>query len=247
MMKKKVYFLLMLVLPLAGYSQQAVPQILRTQQAIDRINSGALANVSNSVYGIPAPPSRVLGDSYLDEKWNKGSILLAQNETLIEGYPVKYDIKEKMVEIKGRDGIRVLDVRKVRSLVWIDSLTQTPRYFVNASQFKDDNTPLVGLIEVVVDGNRPLLCMTTVHVKQPNYVPAFDVGDRDATIYKKQEFYFSVNGQLKPIKSKKKFLESLGANADKAGKFMKENDLEVKSRKDLMAIFEYLNSLETQG
>jgi hypothetical protein len=246
-MKKKLYLLLLIVLPVAGYSQQAVPQILRTQQAIDRINSGALNGVQNSVYGIPAPPSQTVGDGYLDQKWNKGSIMLTQNETLIEGYPVKYDVKEKMVEIKGRDGIRILDVRKVKSLVWIDSLTQTPRYFVNASQYKDEGTPLVGLIEVVVDGNKPLLCLTSVHIKQPNYVPAFDVGDRNATMYKKQEFFYSVSGELKSIKSKKKFLEGLGANADQAGKFMKQNDLEVKERNDLRSLFEYLNTLESQG
>lgn len=246
-MNKKLLLVVVALAPALGFAQTAVPQILRTQQAMDRINTGALNGIQNSVFGIPATPGRMLGTSYLDSKWNKGSIMLTQNETLIEGYPLKYDVKERMLEIKGRDGIRILDIRKVKSLMWIDSLTQQPAYFVNASAYKSNGTPLVGLIEVVSDGKLPLLCFTKILVKESNYNAALDVGDRDSKIYKKYEFYYAVNDELVEIKSKKKFIEGLGDLGDDASKFMKINRLEVKDKRDLRALFDHLNSIATPG
>lgn len=238
---KKIYILTFCIMPALAMGQ-AIPDNVRTQFSMDRLSRMNFNRIENAVIGLEAPPGRVIGDTYLDSKWNMGSVIIADKNTLVEGYPMKYDIKAQNVEIKTATGVRLLDVKKVGQLVWLDSLTRVPHYFVNAAKYKDDGVPMIGLMEVLVDGQKSLFKKTKLNVKQPTYVPALDAGSRDTEIYKKSAFYYNNGQDMVEIKSKKKFIDSLGDDGAEVEKYMKENRLDAKSQGDLIRIFEYYNS-----
>jgi hypothetical protein len=238
---KKLSLLFLIILPAVAFSQ-AIPTNIRAQMSAERLAATDFSRVQNAIVGIPVPPGRVVGDTYMDPKWNLGSLTVSDKNTPIEGYLMKYDIKGQNIEIKTQNGIRVLDVKRVGHMVWLDSVTRNAHYFVNASNYKDDGAPLVGLMEVLIDGKRSLFKRTVVNTKSPTYVAAMDVGSRDMEYYKKTEFYYNNGENLYEIKSKKKLVESFGDLAPDVEKYMKSNRLDTKSPDDLVKVFAYYNS-----
>jgi hypothetical protein len=243
---KKFYLLLFIIMPAAAFCQ-AIPNNIRAQISTERLSNATFDRVDNAIVGIPVPPGRVIGDTYADSKWNLGSLMIADKNTAIEGYFMKYDVKSQTVEIQSPAGIRVLEVKRIAHMVWLDSLTKEPHYFVNASKYKENGTPLVGLMEVVVDGQRTLFKRTVINTKSPTYVPAMDVGSRDMEYYKKAEFYYNDGENIYEIKSKKKLIESFGDLGPEMEKYMKANRLDAKSAADLSKIFAFYNSKVAAG
>jgi hypothetical protein len=223
-------------------AQYAIPPQMRSQIAMEQLNRGATNQVGNVVYGLAAPPGRVVGDEYVDSNWNIGNVLM-QSGDMLERYKVRFDLKSQMLEIEAMQGVKLLDYRMIKSVVWRETESQATRFFVNASAYKDEGTPLVGVLEVVVDGQVPLLRRHFLFVKQPDYVPALDVGSRDTKIYKKSTLMFATGTDLYEIKGKKSLTTLFGEHASKMEEFMKVNDLGVKRDSDLIHVFEYYNSL----
>jgi len=238
---KKTVLLVLIALPAYAWCQ-ALPNNIRAQFTMDRLMSNGISTRSNDLVGLAAPPGRVLGDTYLDSKWNVGSVLIKGKENMIEGYPMKYDIKAQNVEIKTTLGVRLLDVKNVGHMFWVDSLTQQPHYFVNAANYKFNGVPMIGLMEVLADGKVSLLRKSIIAVKQPTYNAALDVGTRDTKILKKAVFYYNQGDAVVEVKSKKKLLESFGEYGDEVAAHMKLNRLDTKSARDLTEIFTFYNS-----
>lgn len=197
---------------------------------------------SDVLYGIPVPPGRVIGDNYMDLKWNPASLLIYGSEKVIDGYHVRYDIKSEALEIKVDNGIKMLMVNRIESLIWYDSLTSTPRAFVNGKGYTEDGVQMSGLLEVVQDGKVPLIKKTTLWVKRPDYIPAFDVGNRDEKIYKRENFYYAKGKEVFEIKRKKDLLAIFGDKSNDVEEFIKINRLNVKEEYGLQNVFEYYNS-----
>jgi hypothetical protein len=232
-----------LLLSSTTFGQYAIPPQTRTQIAMDQLSQGATNNVGNVVYGLAAPPGRVVGDVYLDPEWNIGNVLL-ESGVLLERYNVRYDLKAQTLEIQTAMIIRLLDFKLLRTVAWRDATTT--RLFVNASTYKLDGVPLVGILEVLSDGNKPLLRRVTMHVKQPDYVPALDVGSRDATIYKKSAVFYNNGGELVEVKGKKGILAALSDKGTEVEEFIKKNKLGTRSDFEIARIFDYYNSLFPQ-
>lgn len=239
----KVLFAFLLVsVQFEAFSQWAIPTQMRAENTLDRLSDkGGLSN-SDILYGVPMPPGNVIGDNYLDKKWNKANILLYQSEAVIEGYPVKYDVKSDLIEIKTNVGIKILDVKKVKNIVWVDSISSAPHYFVNAGEFKKEGVPSKGLVEVLVDGTLPLVKKTELFVKKPTYNAALDVGTRDTKIYPKETIYFVKDGEMLKVKGKKGVISAAGDRASEIESFIKSNKLNVNKEGDLIRVFEFLNS-----
>lgn len=234
--------LLLTLLQFEVFGQWAIPAQMRAENTLDRLSDkGGLSN-SDILYGVPLPPGSVIGDNYLDKKWNKANILLYQTETIIEGYPVKYDVKSDLIEIKTNVGIKVLDVKKVKNLVWVDSISSAPHYFVNAGEFKKEGVPSKGLLEVLVDGTLPLVKKTEFFVKKPTYNAALDVGTRDTKIYPKETTYFVKEGEMIKVKGKKDIAAAAPERAKEVETFIKVNKLNVNKEADLIKVFEFLNA-----
>lgn len=222
----------------------AIPQNVRAVNTIERLtDSNGLGN-NEMLFGIPLPEGKVVGDTYLSTQWKRSVILLYDNNKLIEGFPVRYDIKSDDLEVKGRSDIKVLEGRKVKSFMWIDSGRSEPYYFVNAKDFKEDGVPLTGFFEVLVDGNTPLFKKVNLSVKKADYNVTLSMGSRDDKILKNSVYYLANGNRVSEIPgSKKKFLQLLKSKADQVESYMDENGLSVKKEEELVAIFKYYNSL----
>ena len=60
--------------------------------------------------------SNIIGDVYLDSHWNLSSLLLFENEKLINDYLVRYDIKNNEFEFRLKNGVKVLPGSKVKNI-----------------------------------------------------------------------------------------------------------------------------------
>lgn len=229
-----------------AYTQGSViPPNVRATNTIERLtDSNGLGN-NEMMFGIPIPEGKVIGDTYLSTEWKKSVILLYEKGRLIEGFPVRYDIKSDELDVKGRSEVKVLEGRKVKSFMWIDSTRTEPYYFINARDFKEEGVPLVGFFEVLVDGNSPLFKKTDISVKKADYNVTLSMGSRDDKILKSSSYYLADGSSVSEIPgSKKKFLQLLKGKADEVESYMDTNNLSVKKEEELIAIFKYYNSIK---
>jgi len=239
-MKKKLTVVFASLMSSIAFGQYAIPPQTRSQIAVDQLAHGAMNNVNNVVYGLPAPPGEVKGDVYLDEQWNIGNVML-ETGVVLERYNLRYDLKSQMLEIQTSMAVKLLDCKMLKTVVWKDAVAT--RFFVNASGYKLDGVPLVGILEVLSDGKKPLMRRSTVHVKRPDYVPALDVGSRDATIYKKTDLFWTVDGNLTEVKGKKAILAALSDKSAEVEAYIDKNKLGTKKDEEIARIFDFYNSL----
>jgi len=222
-----------------------IPSNVRAVNTIERLtDSNGLGN-NEMLYGIPLPEGKVIGDTYLSTEWKRSVILLYEKNKLIEGFPVRYDIEADMLDIKGANGVKVLEGRKVKSFVWMDSSRTEPYYFINAKEFKVDGSSLIGFFEVLVDGNSPLFKKVNVSVKKADYNVTLSMGSRDDKILKNAAYYLAEGTAAYEIPgSKKKFLQLLKSKADEVESYMDSNGLSIKKEEELILICKYYNSLK---
>lgn len=228
------------------YSQGSViPSNVRAVNTIERLtDSNGLGN-NELMYGIPLPEGKVIGDTYLSTQWKRSVILLYQNNKLLEGFSIRYDIKADEIDVKGRSEVKVLEGRKVKSFMWMDSSRTEPYYFINAKDFKEDGVPMTGFFEVLVDGNSPLFKKVNISIKKADYNVTLSTGSRDDKILKSPSYYLVDGSSVAEIPgSKKKFLQLLKSRADEVESYMDDNNLSVKKEEELMAICKYYNSLK---
>jgi len=244
-MKRIILLLAMTGVFINTYGQAAVPPNMRAEFTLNRLSEPVRGlSSSDLIYGIPMAPGNVIGDNYLDKKWNRANILLYQSERIVEGYSVKYDIKSDLLEIKTTLGIKVLEGKKIKSLVWVDSLTTQPHYFINGADYRYEDVKSSGLIEVIVDGELPLLKRVEINTKKPNYNAALDVGSRDMKIYLKEVFLYAANNELVKIRNKEDILKAAGDRSAEIESFIKVNKLNINKQPGLTRVFEFINSKE---
>jgi hypothetical protein len=225
-------------------AQNAVPTNIRAANTLQELGNNITPN--EIMYGIPLPPKEVIGDSYLVNQWRVSNILLYENNTLLKNYPTRYDLLRRELEVKSKSGVRVLEDHKVKSFSLLDSVSQTPVYFVNGRDYRDEsNTPFSGFFEVMADGKVPLLRQTVAKIKKANYTVQFDVGSRDDKIIKTNNVYYVKDGTLYNLpRSRKKLLAVFENKSADVEKFLELNKLTINEHRHLRQIFEYYNSLQ---
>lgn len=233
--------LFLLAVSVSSYAQWAIPPQMRAANTLDNIAQNGL-NQSDLLYGLPMEPGVIVGNTYITKTWNIATIMLTDSEKIIEGYPVRYDIKTALLEIKSKNGIKVLNSKSIKSLVWLDSL-QLPHYFINAGSFKEEGISQSGLVEILVDGEIILLNKFSVDIIKPNYSVAMGSGSKDTKIIPRSTFYCAKAGELTRIKSKSDVLKVSGSHSTAISKLISDKGLKVKNQVDLIEIFTNLNSL----
>lgn len=229
---------------ITGISQWAIPAQIRASNTLDRLASqNGFSRQSDLLYGLPMEPGTVVGDVYLAKNWNTATILLTDSERTIEGYPVRYNIQDLNLEINSQSGVKVLDSKRVKSMVWIDSLTQQARYFVNGASYKENGVPLVGLVEVLVDGQLPLITKFYLEISKPSYNVAMGSGSKDTKIHKKSSLYCLQDGSLVRIKTKKDIQDVSEKHSAEIATYISDNHLKANNQTDLIQIFTKLNVL----
>ena len=149
----------------------------------------------------------MIGDPYLISSWRKGKIELHGHDLENEGFTCRYDLLMQLVEIKTDLGIKTLDCSKIKKITISDSANIV---LVGGKEFELNGSPIVGLLEVLVDDTVPLLKRHLVTVKNPDYNPALNAGRRDTRILKQTKLYFAQGKSLVTIKNKKRLLQLLG-------------------------------------
>ncbi|MFZ5970987.1 MAG: hypothetical protein ACOYXA_05305 [Bacteroidota bacterium] len=238
------YLVLMSFTPLICLrAQQLIPNQLRSQMTMEMVSDVNAIGRNDILYGIPAEPGRTIGDYYLNETWNLGTIALHGTELMIENRLLKYDLKEGNIEILVGSSIKILEVKKIRTLYWTDSISRKPVFFIDGSRFRFNGAPVNKLLEVVSDGKIPLLAAHELVVKKPTYNAALDIGSKDVTILKKKSFYFSQGEELVKLGSKKKLLPVFGTQSGNVEEFINKNKLSIGNPDHLKQIFDYFNSI----
>jgi hypothetical protein len=228
---------------LFGQGLGAIPQNVRAANTLDRLR---YLTPSDLTYGIPMPEKRLIGDSYLTQRWQAGTLLLYSSEKLLEGYPIRYDLLRDEMEIQSKSGVKVIEGQKIKSFVWIDSIFSAPMYFVNSRDYKnDEGSPMTGFLQILVDGKIPLLKRTDAVIRKANYSVQFDVGEKDDKIIKKTKLYYAPEaGKILPLaSSRKKILPIFKDKRKEVERFIDLNKLSMSDEHHLQRLFEYYNSL----
>lgn len=199
----------------------------------------------NQVFGIPPDPKRLIGNFYLDPKWNKASLLLYRNNEVMEGYFVRYNISSNTFELRDEDADQVTTMPglRVQNVVWVDSEHNVPRYFVNGMDFKEDGVPISGFFEVLVDGQMPLVRRTIASIKESNYNEALMVGNRNDKVMKRNTYYYVKDKAVHPLpKNRRKLFKVFGDREEEIEEFAKQNEVNVKDPAGYFVLFTQYNS-----
>lgn len=200
----------------------------------------------NMFYGIPPAPKEVVGNFYLDTKWNLASILLYRDQEVLEGFRARYNINSNQFELMEPENnlVSVMPGLRVQNIVWMDSAYKVPRYFVNGMDFRDEGAPISGFFEVIVEGELPLMRRTLAVFKESNYNVALMVGNRNDEIIKRNVYYYLKGKDLYEVpKKRKEIFEIFGDKAAEMEKFAEDNSINFKEKSSIFTLFTYYNSL----
>lgn len=199
----------------------------------------------NMFYGIPPEPKSVVGNFYLDTKWNLASILLYRDQEVLEGFRVRYNINSNMFELMEPENnlVSVMPGLRVQNIVWMDSSYKVPRYFVNGMDFRDEGAPISGFFEVIVEGELPLMRRTIAVFKESNYNTALMVGNRNDQIIKRNVYYYIKGKDLYEVPKKRKELFLIfGDKAEEMAAFAEANSIDLKEKSAIFQLFTQYNS-----
>ena len=246
MQLRKLFILLLLVQGATVFSQNtsgSTRSFMQNKYLLERMSNPEMLVTGASVQTLPPAAPELIGDDLLNAHFQKATFLL-NDSSLLEGLPVKYYITRNEFDVKTKAGLRTLKGDRVKSFVWIDSLTKRPQIFINAREFKrSDGTPGTGFFQLITEGKVGLMKQTEVLFKEANYHVALNVGNLDHKLIKKIHFYYLFNNTFAPLPKKK--IESIFPDHQpEVQRFIKINTLDLAREDHLQALFEYYNSLK---
>jgi len=191
----------------------------------------------------PLSSNEIEGSTYIDDNWNVGSIYFNGDYYAVDK-PLRYDLQNNLVEIRFEDVIKAISSTEVTKFEWIQSSTGEKQYFVNMRDFKLNGVPLVGMGELLADGEYKLLLYKQVELIQPDYVPALNVGSARPQLEQSKDFYLAKGDELYEMKGgKKKVLALFGEKSETLKEFAKEKQLGLRNAEDLTILVNYYNTL----
>lgn len=225
-----LFILTFIIAPLSGFSQNLAQGTKTTPNFSDLFNGRPF---------VP-PPSNVIGDINFNEEWRLINATLYSGKK-VEGYYGKYNIYFNELDYKTPNGIKSIEGDRINTFTINDSI---PRLFVNAKDFKKDNVPLVGFLEVMVAGKMSLFKLHYILVKDPDYSAVLNAGSRDTRIYKKNALLAGIDDKLMEVKGKKKLLLGFDDKASEVDQFIKKNHLSMSEDGDLVKTINFFNNLK---
>lgn len=180
----------------------------------------------------------VVGDVYLDSAFLNTSFKMKGKAPAL-ATPARYDILNHEFEVKTTGGTKILAgdfVSTFRQLKNGDSVT-----FINSSNYKFEETALVGFFEVLSEGSIQLLNSTKLNIIKPTYNASLDVGDKNAYVKRKETLYYSIQGEVFRMGGKKEMLKLFGDDAKKIESYIDSGKLNAKNTADLQKIFNFYN------
>jgi hypothetical protein len=248
-MKKLINFVLFLT-GTAVFAQNNMMQNTK-----DALNVGGLKvgqHTSTMLYGFDTRTTEVLGSYYLDPDWSlatvrfypktistpKGSVKLDS----LTDVQIKITLYGNDVEFNTPEGVKVISGTLIKSFT-LQKPNQLPKNYVSTLEFVDNFDKIKpSFFELLVDGKVKLLEFTRVNIQKPDYVEAFNTGSKDIKITKDKQFFISQGKEvLKFNTNKKEILELMSDKKAEVETFIKQNNLSLKDRVDLLQIFKFYN------
>jgi hypothetical protein len=244
-MKKNLLFpiLLMVVFVQISFGQQTA-MTNTTKDALNNLSGSQKITANSVLYGVPTPPSELVGDFFYDSTFVDSKIALVGDKQVYES-TARFDIKNDVVEIKTKDGNRWVDGSKISFFTLATKTSPNPVLFMNVKNFKSGEEKLSGFFEVLQDGKVLLFQHTKVKIRKPTYSPALGTGDLNSKVIKESEYYCAVDGKIQKVTTSKKGIMALfGDKKDEISKFLSTNDVDLKSRGGLANLFNYYNTIK---
>lgn len=207
---------------------------------LDRnVNPGQVINE------LPLPPPGMEGSFYLNENWLTGDFTITNSDKLYKNFPLRYDLKNQLLEIENNDQTKICTLPVLRTFSYRNHNNEIESY-INTELIDDANKILPkSIAQVLYEDKLMLIGVPYVEVKDPTYVPAIDMGNRNQKILKKIDYYVINNARAHKItgSSFKKNEGIFGNKKSDVENYIKENRLKFNKEDDLVKIFDYYNSL----
>lgn len=223
-------------------SSNPMPNNVRATNVIDAF-ANHVGSTGYLLYGIPLDPGNVEGDYYLQSDWGNASIKLFQSEQVFRDVKCKINLLSKQLEIASKLGVRGIEIDKIEYLIFNADINQTK--FISVSNFNIDGVPQSGLAELLVDGRVPLVKLTNLIVKRPDYNIQLNVGSKNTRLIQEGILYAVSNNELMKINSiKKKRLPALfKPKVEDMENFIKTMNKGLDKEGELKSIFEFGNQI----
>lgn len=207
---------------------------------LDRnVNPGQVINE------LPLPPPGTEGSFYLNDNWLIGEFTITNSDKLYKNFPLKYDLKNQLLEIQNNDQTKVCTLPVLKTFSYRNVNNEVENY-INTALIDDAGKVLPkSIAQVLYEDKVILLAVPHLEVKDPTYVPAIDMGNRNKQILKKTDYYVVNNAKAYKItgSSFRKNEDAFTNKKSDVERFVKENKLKFNKEEDLVKIFEYYNSL----
>lgn len=238
-------FTLFFVVQLYGQEEQLM------ESTKDQFRSGGMSPSSTStIYGVNNRTAQVMGDYYLDKNWEIGMIDFYPYEVKIEGRTwtidtirneqIRFNIKGNELEINTKYGVKIIDGSKVRSF----RQGQGARVINGKELGLKTKDRRFAFFQEWVTGAVPLYSKYEVFERKPTYIPAFDVGDSNTQIIKKEMFYILEGKKLIKVRNNFSGIHKSFIQYEKLiSNYISQNKLDPSNKTHLIQIFNYYNQL----
>lgn len=224
-------FLLLITSPVWGQQNDG------TAQSSNIYGDGFNARVRE----VPYTPGETRGSYYLFDNWAPGTVAMRNGEKVQDIF-LKYNFQNHSLDIKIDSAYYVLPSADTQHFTIYDDEQNEFRRFVAAQDYQLEDTPLVGVLEVLYEDRLSLMSRTAPKLIEANYKGALSGGTKNDKITKEQEYFLADRGKLVPLPTKKKdAIEVLKAYDPAVERFMKKERLKPKHQEDLVLIVEHLN------
>ncbi len=251
-MKKLIYALFYFVFVDVS-AQNTMMQ--NTKDALNKDGIKIGSNTSTMLYGFDTRTSEIQGSYYLDTEWGLATVRFYPKTISTPKGTVKLDsltdiqiriiLQGNDVEFNTPDGIKVISGTLIKSFTLQNSNLISPKNYISTQEFVDNyDKTKPSFFEVLADGKIKLLEYYKIIIQKPDYNESFNVGSRDTKIIKEKQLFVSKGKEVIRFSSNKKDLfELMVDKKPELEKFIKDNNLTVKDRTDLVKIFAFYNTL----
>jgi len=185
----------------------------------------------------------VEGNFFINKDWYIGDVRL-YDERILEKVPLKYNLRDDLLHILDENReTRVINFDKIAQFEWFNFEEKNNNHFVNCMDLNVDDTPLVGMAELVVEGKASLLVYRDLEIQKGMYSVIHDAGNKNDEYQINEHHYIDLNDHRYLIKNKKSIEGIFGGRQEAIEKFIKANHFNVKKKDHLSEIVHYYNSL----
>ncbi len=216
------------------------------EDALLRHKAQLSARPGGTITEFKIPDPKTEGSIYLLEDWTLADVTL-KNGLELKSYFIRYDLQNHLLEIKTDEKVKVIDESKVKVFKWLNGKNAQREEYLNGSSFRLEGGVLLGFFKVESQGKLRLLSYTNLKLQKSNYVPALNSGEKNNKLIKKASLYVEKDKSLfKVPKSRKTFLglEIFEGKSNELLKFIKNNNLSIKQKSDLIKILKFSSGLE---